>query len=301
MSNARSKASSESRRVVINDASCLIDLHKVGLVEVMLQLPYDFVLPLPVAHNEVLDFTELDWSRFSDAGLGQVDLDPGQVGRAMTHRSQYTKLTAEDCFSLVLAEDIKHSILLTGDAELRNVATGKGCEVHGVIWVADQIHSHGLIANLELAKRLEVWLNDPLVRLPTTELNARLRLLRSKTVAVAGVDGDHLVALPQKKADRYFRTEKEVMNDEQSLPAMAQGGDNRRTLTGAPRVQVTTQKTATSAPASLGRKRDPKINYSQPYLELPEPLPYFVREVGGPFDKPRSPIGKLRYPRGKKP
>lgn len=71
MSSARSKVSSEPRRIVINDASCLIDLNKVGLVEVMLQLPYRFVVALPVAHNELLDFTEkdcgvlrgLDWNR----------------------------------------------------------------------------------------------------------------------------------------------------------------------------------------------------------------------------------------------
>jgi predicted nucleic acid-binding protein len=132
----------------------LIDLHKVGLVEVMLQLPYDFVAALSVVHNELLDFTDADWSRFSDAGLRQVDLEPDQVGRAIAHRSKNAKLTAEDCFSLVLAEDIKHSILLTGDAELRSVATGKGCEVHGVIWITDQIHSHGLAANSVLAERL---------------------------------------------------------------------------------------------------------------------------------------------------
>jgi predicted nucleic acid-binding protein len=302
MSNARSKAGSESRRVVINDASCLIDLHKVGLVEVMLQLPHDFVVALPVAHNEVLDFTDADWSRFSEAGLQQVDLNPGQVGRAITHRSQNAKLTAEDCFSLVLAEDIKHSVLLTGDAELRSVATGKGCEVHGVIWVADQIHSHGLIANAELTERLEVWLNDPLVRLPATELNARLRLLRSKPAAVARADDDHPSVSPQKKADRYFRTEKEVMNDEQSHPAVLAKEGGKSIFTGTKRVQVTTQKTTTtSAPASLGSKKDSKINHSQPNQELRGPPPYFVREVGGPFEKPRSPIGKLRYPRGKKP
>lgn len=129
MSSARSKASSKGRRIVINDASCLIDLHKVNLVEVMLQLPYDFVVALPVAHNELLDFTKKDWRRLASAGLVQVDLDPGQVGRAIALRSQNAKLTAEDCFSLVLAEDIVDSILLTGDAELRNIAVGKGCMV----------------------------------------------------------------------------------------------------------------------------------------------------------------------------
>jgi predicted nucleic acid-binding protein len=180
MSNAPSKGSKTVRRVVINDASCLIDLHKVGLVEVMLQLPYDFVVALPVAHNEVLDFTDADWKRFFGAGLEQVDLDPGQVGRAIAHRSRHAKLTAEDCFSLVLAEDIKDSILLTGDAELRSVAVGKGCEVHGVIWVTDEIYSRSLLANVKLAKCLEAWLNDPLVRLPVGQLNTRLRALTKK-------------------------------------------------------------------------------------------------------------------------
>lgn len=180
MSNAPSKGRKSVRRVVINDASCLIDLHKVGLVEVMLQLPYHFVVALPVAHNEVLDFTAADWQRFSGSGLVQVDLDPGQVGRAIAHRSQYAKLTAEDCFSLVLAQDHKNSILLTGDAELRNVATGKGCEVHGVVWVTDEIHSRSLLASSKLIECLEAWLNDPLVRLPTGHLNSRLKLLAKK-------------------------------------------------------------------------------------------------------------------------
>ena len=139
-------------RIVINDASCLIDLHKVGLVEMMLQLPYQFVVALPVARNELLDFTEEDWKLYSVAGLEQIDLNPDQVGRAIAFRSQNMKLTAEDCFSLVLAEDIDGSILLTGDAQLRSVAIGKSCEVHGVIWVTDEISCRGLLPNRKLAE-----------------------------------------------------------------------------------------------------------------------------------------------------
>lgn len=180
MSSARSKGSSKGRRIVINDASCLIDLHKVNLVEVMLQLPYDFVVALPVAHNELLDFTRKDWRHLSSAGLVQVDLDPGQVGRAIALRSQNTKLTAEDCFSLVLADDIVDAILLTGDAELRNVAVAKGREVHGVVWVTDEIHTSGLLTNRKLIECLNIWLNDPLVRLPAGLLEARLKALAKK-------------------------------------------------------------------------------------------------------------------------
>jgi predicted nucleic acid-binding protein len=180
MSNARSKASGRNRRVVINDASCLIDLHKVELVEPMLQLPYSFVVALPVAHNEVLDFTAEDWTRFSQVGLVLVDLDAAQVGRAMGHRSQYAKLSAEDCFSLVLAQDNHESILLTGDAVLRTVASGMGCEVHGALWVTDEICRCGVLPDQHVAKCLQTWLDDDLVRLPAGQLQTRLRNLAKK-------------------------------------------------------------------------------------------------------------------------
>ena len=50
MSSGRSKAPDGEAilRVVINDASCLIDLHKVDLVVSMLGPPYHFVVALPV-------------------------------------------------------------------------------------------------------------------------------------------------------------------------------------------------------------------------------------------------------------
>jgi hypothetical protein len=72
MSSVPSRGRNDPRRVVINDASCLIDLRKVTLIEAMLQLPYSFVVTLPVAANELLDFSEDDWIRFEIAGLVTV-------------------------------------------------------------------------------------------------------------------------------------------------------------------------------------------------------------------------------------
>ncbi len=42
--------------VVVNDASCLIDLRKGGLLAVLCKLPYRFVVPLPIREAEVRDF-----------------------------------------------------------------------------------------------------------------------------------------------------------------------------------------------------------------------------------------------------
>lgn len=292
MSNERSKASSEGRRVVINDASCLIDLHKVNLVEAMLRLPCDFVVALPVAYNEVLDFTAEDWACFSDAGLEKVDLDPGQVGRAIDHQSQNAKLSAEDCFSLVLAQDCKDSILLTGDAELRSVAIEKGCEVHGVLWVADELHSRGLIAESELAEKLNIWLLDPLVRLPLDELNRRLRLLSEKADAGARPES---TLQTTKVPDRYFRTEKEAINDARSIAAdlatrPVSGGNSRKAL--AERSKAHT--TQAIAPSS-------SLNYCPPNDQIDQgrsdPAPYFVREISGPIEKTRQQITKPQHHR----
>jgi hypothetical protein len=97
-----------------------------------------------------------------------------------THGTQNSKLTARRLFSLVLAEDIKDAILLTGDAELCSVAISKGWEVHGVLWVADEIHRGGLVTAHKLIQCLTAWRDDPLVRLPSNLLYARLRSLTKK-------------------------------------------------------------------------------------------------------------------------
>lgn len=62
--------------VVVSDASCLIDLHKGGLLNVMLTLPYRFVVPLPIRHAEALDLTDRDWRALDEGGLVTVDLPP---------------------------------------------------------------------------------------------------------------------------------------------------------------------------------------------------------------------------------
>jgi len=47
-------------RVVVNDASCLIDLRKGGLLGALCTLPYTVIVPLPIRESELLNFTEAD-------------------------------------------------------------------------------------------------------------------------------------------------------------------------------------------------------------------------------------------------
>ncbi len=166
--------------VIVNDTSCLIDLRKGGLLTTALLLPFRFVVALPLVSDELNDFTESDWEDLRARGLEIVDLDGAQVQRAMKLKGRFPGLSVYDCFSLALVKTTRDSMLLTGDSLLRENATKVGVEVHGVLWVSDQIENAQVMAFAELADALDRLRGDPLVFLPAGEVTSRITRLRSK-------------------------------------------------------------------------------------------------------------------------
>jgi hypothetical protein len=71
-------------------------------------------------------------------------------------------------------------MLLTGDQQLRKRATDIGVEVHGVLWISDQIESAKAMAFDDLADALARLDADPLVFLPVGEVAQRIARLRRK-------------------------------------------------------------------------------------------------------------------------
>jgi predicted nucleic acid-binding protein len=164
--------------VIVNDTSCLIDLQKGGLLTTALRLPFRFIVALPLITAELHSFDDNDWSNLHKRGLQVVDLDANQVERAITLKSLFPGLSAYDCFSLALAESIKDAVLLTGDQQLRVRAIALGVEVHGVLWIADEIEKATLLPFAELANALARLEADPLVFLPAREVRNRIEHLR---------------------------------------------------------------------------------------------------------------------------
>ena len=167
-------------RIIINDSSCLIDLRKGGILATTLLLPFTFVVALPLVDSELLDFGPDDWVDLEGRGLQILDLSGDQVEAAFEIRGRYPGLSANDCFSLVLAREGEDRILLTGDQQLRHRAGQAGVEVHGVLWVMDQLAEQGVMATRELAEALERLSGDPLVFLPAAEVTSRLQLWRRR-------------------------------------------------------------------------------------------------------------------------
>jgi predicted nucleic acid-binding protein len=164
-------------RIVVNDASCLIDLKKGRLLHAMLSLPFQFVIPLPVRASELLDFTAQEWQMLDDSGVQTYDLEPDAVADAMEVKARHPALSANDCFCLVTSQRQAHCVLLTGDAQLRRAAEQRQIEVHGILWIVDQLAERELAPPALLVAALESWRDDRSVFLPITEIQARLRHL----------------------------------------------------------------------------------------------------------------------------
>ncbi len=164
--------------VVVNDASCLIDLRKGGLLHVLLRLPYRFIVPLPIRMEELLDFTPQEWRMLEDGGLTTYDLPGEEVAQVFAIKREHSGLSANDCFALVTASCQENGILLTGDANLRKVAVARNVRVHGVLWIIDELRAAGACEADLLISALELWRDDRAVFLPLTEIENRLRHLR---------------------------------------------------------------------------------------------------------------------------
>lgn len=162
-------------RIIVTDSSCLIDLRKASLLGAFLGLPYEILIPDALFEEELLRFAPAEKDLLLREGLKVVELPAASVLRARAMISEYPQLTIHDCFAFALAESCEDCLLLTGDRRLRALAESNRLEVHGTLWVIDQIHEMDLASPEVLVAVLNEFAQDPSVRLPSGELATRIR------------------------------------------------------------------------------------------------------------------------------
>lgn len=120
--------------LIISDACVLIDIECGELTSVMFSLTYQFAVPdtlfaeeLETRHRHLLQF-----------GLMSKTMSGNLVAEAYWLHQKYKKPSVNDMLALVLAkhEDCQ---LLTGDRALRDAAKELNVDVHGTIWLVEQM------------------------------------------------------------------------------------------------------------------------------------------------------------------
>lgn len=162
-------------RIILNDSCCLIDLRKVGLLTKVLDLPYRMAVVYPLRAHELLDIPEHEWASLETAGLEVINVSGELVAEAEQAKRLVRGPSFTDCLSFVQARAFGHeSILLTNDRKLRELARLHQVEVHGTLWLLDELLGHACLSHVEATNVLTAWDADPLVFLPKTEVQERL-------------------------------------------------------------------------------------------------------------------------------
>ena len=154
--------------LIISDASVLIDIECGELTSAMFSLPWQFAVP-DILYVEELAERHGHLLRF---GLISKTMSGDLVAEAYGLHQKYIKPSVNDMLALTLAkhEDCQ---LLTGDKALREVAKELDVEVHGTIWLVEQM-LQGEKITVEVASVAFQQMKDAGSRLPWVEVEKML-------------------------------------------------------------------------------------------------------------------------------
>ena len=120
--------------LIISDASVLIDIESGELTSAMFSLPWQFAVP-DILFSEELSVRHAHLSQF---GLISKTMGGELVAEAYNLRQKYVKTSVNDLLALTLAKN-EQCQLLTGDKALREVAKELSVDIHGTIWLVEQM------------------------------------------------------------------------------------------------------------------------------------------------------------------
>ncbi|RWD16096.1 MAG: hypothetical protein EOS75_29990 [Mesorhizobium sp.] len=156
--------------ILVSDTSVLIDLERAQLLEEMFRLPFEFAVPDLLYARELAG--ELG-DQLVRLGLRVEVLTPAELSRATIVRRQNMRLSVPDTFAFSIAES-RQWTLLTGDGTLRELAVAEQIEMHGVLWLFDQLADGNHVPFNRLHDGLNTLFTHPRCRLPAAEVRRRL-------------------------------------------------------------------------------------------------------------------------------
>lgn len=168
--------------IIVNDTNIFIDLHSIGLLDALCELPYD-VRTVDFVVAEITDPGQSDAiSHLAFEGKIRIEsFNPEELVEIISeHSSVPGNISIPDCSVCYYAR--KHSAtLLTGDRQLRKYAESGNIAVRGILFIFDEVVANNILSLPQAAMKLRelVAIN---VRLPKAEIEKRINLWSKKIV-----------------------------------------------------------------------------------------------------------------------
>lgn len=161
--------------IIVNDTNIFIDLHSIGLLSALCDLPFD-VRTVDFVVNEIKDKAQAE-SVAALVGEGKIKVESFNMDELSEiieeHSTVSGNLSVPDCSVCYYAR--KHSAtLLTGDRQLRKYAEGNNVTVRGVLFIFDELVAQNIIDAGTAAQKLRELTNIN-VRLPKSEIDKRIK------------------------------------------------------------------------------------------------------------------------------
>lgn len=158
--------------VVVNDANILIDLIKLKLVDSFFNINWKF-------HSTGFIIEELcnEQQQLQNPYIdnGKLIIDDFNLDDIVAIRSQKSKLSYADCSALHCAQKL-NALLITSDNVMKKYAKKLNVEVHGHLWVLDELVKHNCIDPLTAINKLkELNAINPKAGLPQKECDDRIK------------------------------------------------------------------------------------------------------------------------------
>jgi len=155
-------------KVYISDTNIWIDFHHASLLNELFKLPFSLCCTEFVA----FELDEPNLTPLISLGLIIEPLSGEEVGQLAQLTQQHNNPSLADMSCYYLAKERKMP-LLTGDGKLRALAKNESVQVHGALWLLDQLVAHGIIAPTRAVAALQTMLDNN-ARLPAAECRSRL-------------------------------------------------------------------------------------------------------------------------------
>jgi len=132
------------------DASVLFSLIDGDLLELVARI-FDLLVPDVILQEEVKE--PPGESLVRKGWIQEIQLPGTMILKVAELREKYPAPSTNDLFALTIAH-WKRMVLLTGDKHLRKAAEALNVEVHGVLWILDELVSRGHLKPAKAARSL---------------------------------------------------------------------------------------------------------------------------------------------------